>query len=106
VGILHDLALLDLAVLLKEAADLGLLEARVDAGDEEVGAGVDGALIVLVAAIVLDGSTRWELAGGPVCVARGHCLGRTYRSLPLGDIERRRESCPSSRRGDALRSRS
>jgi hypothetical protein len=56
VGVLHDLALLDLAVLLEEASDLRLLQARVDAGHEEVGARVGGAIVILVAAaVVLDG---------------------------------------------------
>jgi hypothetical protein len=63
VGVLHDLALLDLAVLLEEAGDLGLLDARVDAGDEEVGARVEGALVVLAAAIVLDGSAAAGISG-------------------------------------------
>jgi hypothetical protein len=55
VGVLHDLALLDLAVLLEEASDLRLLQARVDAGHEEVGTRVGGAVVILVAAVVLDG---------------------------------------------------
>lgn len=55
VGVLHDLALLDLAILLEEAGDLGLLETGVDAGDEEVGAGVDGTIVILVVVVVVLG---------------------------------------------------
>jgi hypothetical protein len=89
VGVLHDLALLDLAVLLEEAGDLRLLQARVDAGDEEVGAGVDRALVVLAAAVILDGSAVGELvaiasrrkaAGGYLLCARrtGRCRWETW----------------------------
>jgi hypothetical protein len=63
VGVLHDLALLDLAVFLKEAGDLGLLQARVDAGDEEVGTGVGGTVLILVAAVALDGSAAVGVSG-------------------------------------------
>lgn len=55
VGVLHDLALLDLAILLEEAGDLSLLETGVDAGDEEVGAGVDGTIVILVVVVVVLG---------------------------------------------------
>jgi hypothetical protein len=55
VGVPHDLAFLNLAILLEEALDLGLLDARVDAGDEKVRARVH-ALVVLVAIVVLGGS--------------------------------------------------
>jgi hypothetical protein len=48
VGIAHDVALLDLAVLLEQARNLLLGERGVDAGDEEVGALV-AALILLLA---------------------------------------------------------
>lgn len=52
--ILHDLALLNLAVLLKEARDLSFLETRMDTSDEKIGARVDGAIIILGTRIVLD----------------------------------------------------
>lgn len=51
----HYVALLDLSVLLEEAGDLLFGEAWVDAGDEEVGSGVDR--FVVAAAILL----RWSL---------------------------------------------
>jgi hypothetical protein len=57
VGIFHDLALLDLTVLLKEAGNLCLLEARVDTGDEEVRARVDGTIIIVLGLLILHGST-------------------------------------------------
>lgn len=76
--VLHDLALLDLTILLKEAGDLGLLQARVDAGDEEVRSGVDGTRVVIIGTIVaLDGRTicrgqqLYELWVGIVCVMDG-----------------------------------
>jgi hypothetical protein len=47
VGIAHNVSLLDLAVLLEETRDLLLGEGRVDACDEEVGALVAAALVVL-----------------------------------------------------------
>jgi hypothetical protein len=48
VRIAHNVALLDLAILLEQTRDLFLGERRVDAGDEEVGALV-AALILLLA---------------------------------------------------------
>ena len=55
VGVTHDLALLDLAVLLKEARNLLLGQTGMNAGDEQVRSGVDGTIIItaLAAAIVL-----------------------------------------------------
>ena len=41
----HDVALLDLAVLLEQTSDLLLAQAGVDASDEEVGAGVAAAIL-------------------------------------------------------------
>lgn len=46
-GITHDLALLDLAVLLEHLGDLGLAQAGMDASDKEVRAGVDGSVIIV-----------------------------------------------------------
>jgi hypothetical protein len=55
VGISHNLAFLHLAVLLKEASNLGFGQARVNASDEQVGTGVDSAVaIILGAAVVLE----------------------------------------------------
>jgi len=50
VRIAHDVGLLDLAVLLEETRDLVLGEGRVDARDEEVGALVAAAFLVLLVA--------------------------------------------------------
>lgn len=50
VGITHNLALLNLAVLLKEASNLLLRQLRMDAGDEKVGSGVDRVIIIAVLA--------------------------------------------------------
>lgn len=52
-GILHDLALLDLAVFLEEAGDFRLGEAGMNSGNEEVGTRVNGAIFVLAAILVL-----------------------------------------------------
>lgn len=108
VGVLHDLTFLDVAVLLEQPCDLGFLETRVNARDKEVGAGVDGAIIVTIAtlrAIVLDRSTVLSVRRRyRMCI---DCrTAYRSRSLPLGDMERRRDEGSSSRRGDALRSRS
>jgi hypothetical protein len=63
VGVKHDLALLDLTVLLEQASDLGLGKTGVDTGDEKVGSGVDGAIILgrRSAAVVL-GATWWSVS--------------------------------------------
>lgn len=47
-GIAHDLALLDLSVLLEHLGDLALGKVGVDASDEEVGAWVHGTIIIVV----------------------------------------------------------
>lgn len=46
-GIAHDVALLDLSILLKEAGDLFLAESWMNAGDEEVGSSVHGVLAII-----------------------------------------------------------
>jgi hypothetical protein len=58
VGIEHNLALLDIAILLKETSDLLLREARMDTCHEEVGSRVDGSIIRGGATIVLRGTTE------------------------------------------------
>lgn len=50
VGIAHNLALLDLTVLLEEARNLSLGQLRVDTSDEKVGSRVDGTIITTVIA--------------------------------------------------------
>lgn len=63
VGVLHDLALLNLAVLLEETGNLSLLESGVDASNEEVGAGVPGTILLttLGLALVLGRSTSVDV---------------------------------------------
>jgi hypothetical protein len=51
-GIKHDLAFFNIAVFLEETSDLLLGKARVDAGDEEVGARVDCTVILGRAALI------------------------------------------------------
>jgi hypothetical protein len=53
VGIKHDLALLNITVFLEETGNLLLGKARVDTGDEEVGAWVDCTVILGRATLVL-----------------------------------------------------
>jgi len=47
VRVTHDVALLDLSVLFKETRHLLFTERGMDTGDEEVGAGVAAALVIL-----------------------------------------------------------
>jgi hypothetical protein len=65
VGIKHDLALLNVAVLLEKTGDLLLRETRVDTSHEEVGSGVHGSIIRGRATVVLG-----RAAGGLL----GDCL--------------------------------
>jgi hypothetical protein len=51
----HDLALLDITILLEETGYLSLGKARMDTSDEEVRTRVDGAIILGRASLVLDG---------------------------------------------------
>lgn len=114
-GITHDLALLDCSVLSEQTGDLILSQAGVDAGDEEVGARVDSAVIVTVATTVvaavagllLGGSAAGKMRSGrgQVWVKRGKAgAWEAYRSAP-GEAERRRVLSlpPMSLRGEALR---
>jgi hypothetical protein len=48
VGVQHDGAVVDITVLLEETRNIGLSQTGVNASDEEVGAGVDGALILFL----------------------------------------------------------
>jgi hypothetical protein len=48
VGVQHDGAVVDITVLLEETRNIGLGQTRVNASDEEVGARVDGALILFL----------------------------------------------------------
>jgi hypothetical protein len=57
VWVKHDLAFLDITVFLEETSDLRLGKARVDTGDEKVGARVDCAVILRRTAIVLGWAT-------------------------------------------------
>jgi len=79
VRVLHDLALLHLTVLLEQASNLGLLQTRVDARDEEVRARVVSTIVILVAAVALDGST--------IVAIRGH--GATTRVVAIVATRRR-----------------
>ena len=51
-GVLHDLALLNLAILLEEAGDLSLGKFGVDTGDKEVRTGIDGTILVSAAILL------------------------------------------------------
>jgi hypothetical protein len=71
VGIKHDLALLDITVFLEETGDLLLGKARVNTGDEEVGAWVDCAIILGRATIVLCSTTSDVRKGCQKAEVRG-----------------------------------
>jgi hypothetical protein len=47
-GVKHDRAVFDITVLLEEAGDVSFREARVDSGDEEIRAGVDGLIVSIL----------------------------------------------------------
>lgn len=47
-GVQHDGAVVDITVLLEETRNIGLGQTGMNASDEEVGAGVDGALILFL----------------------------------------------------------
>lgn len=52
------MALFDVTVLLEQARNFSFLETRMDAGDKQIGAGVDGTIIIAaLGAVVLDRST-------------------------------------------------
>jgi hypothetical protein len=47
VGVNHDGAVLNITVFLKKTGDVGFSQTGVDASDEEVGAGILGALLIV-----------------------------------------------------------
>ena len=57
VGIKHDLALLNITVLLEKAGHFLLRETRMDASDEQVGTRVDGTIILGWATVTLGRAT-------------------------------------------------
>jgi hypothetical protein len=57
VGIKHDLALLDITIFLEETSDLLFGQARVDTGDEKIGAWVHCTVVLGRATLVLDRTT-------------------------------------------------
>jgi hypothetical protein len=58
VRVKHDLAFLNLTILLEEAGNLGLREARVNASDEKVRTRIDGTIVLGRRATVILGSTK------------------------------------------------
>jgi hypothetical protein len=107
VRVAHDLALLDIAILLKHLGDLGLGELGVDAGNEEVRARVYSTIIIVSGSgnILHVAARRKKIllsAGVDVLVERS--VGTDLSPWPPGDAERRRLPSLSSRgRGEALR---
>lgn len=53
----HDRAVVDIAVLLEQTRNVGFSQTRVDAGDKQVGAGVDGALFIIIQGLAHRGSS-------------------------------------------------
>jgi hypothetical protein len=68
VRVTHDVALLDLAVFLKQTRDFIFGKTRVDAGHEKVGAGI-GSILVIIAAF------RWW------CIVAGAGISERYSLL-------------------------
>jgi hypothetical protein len=108
VRVAHDVALLDLAVLLEETRNLFFAERGVDARDEQVGA--------RVAALVLVVPAGWRRATGRMSVRssinrsrqihtdyRGRCHGRWGRRC--GHARRRRDGHHAETCCDRARSR-
>ena len=68
VRVAHDLALLDLAILLEETVDFGLSQFGMNAGDEQVRTGVHGTIVaVFRTAVIPRGASsalaRWLWSG-------------------------------------------
>lgn len=80
VWVKHDLALLDLTVLLEEASDLGLGQAWVNAGDEQVRSRVHGAIVLGRRSTVVLGATGWTVS------VRIDALRTGMRNLPRIDV--------------------
>jgi hypothetical protein len=74
VGVNHDGAVLNITVFLKKTGDVGFSQTGVDASDEEVGAGILGALLIVEG-----------LAG----IRRGTIIGATIRGTAAGAISSR-----------------
>jgi hexokinase len=85
VWVTHDVALLDPSVLLEEDSDLFLGQARVDAGDEEVGALVDIAGVAATRATTLSAVA----VAAAVLARRGNVTGRLSVGcrIELGEVE-------------------
>lgn len=98
VGVPHDVALLHIAMLLEQIFDLTLAEARMDAGDEKVRAGVH----TLVSAVLLVAAA----AESQNAVVRCTCVEKNYRSSrPLAGSSRILVSPSRSGPGERERSR-
>jgi hypothetical protein len=80
VWIKHDLALLDLTILLEQASDLGLGETWVDAGDEQVRSRVHGAIVLRRRSTVVLWATGWAVS------VRIDALLTGMRNLPRIDV--------------------
>lgn len=115
VRVAHDVALLDLAILLEQTCDFLLAQTGMDTGDEEVGARVAAAILSTRLFAISARSTSTRLGGRAAVFlsAAAHVIasgkGSTYRlSRAPGEALRARESSRSRRsaRGDLLRSRS
>ena len=97
VWVTHNVALLDSAVLLEENGDLFLGQARVDAGDEEVGALVDvawltaaGCLALTTVALAAVGAPAWAATDREIMdptPSTGDCVQGTVGS-GVGGTER------------------
>jgi len=71
VRVAHDIALLDVAILLEQTSDLVLSKARMDSGDEEVRAGVARVVVLTLLARL----RRWSATVHTVAIVRRGTAG-------------------------------
>lgn len=96
----HNVALLDLTILLEEAGDFLLAQTWVDSGDEQVGARVGGLIVVVVvtlalgglsvASVILASCREWceESASSPIAAAVGGLVAGTGVDIAVTVNER------------------
>jgi hypothetical protein len=70
VRVKHDRAVIDITVLLEQTRDIRLSQARVDTSDEEVGARVDGTLILFLDGLASQGSSVGDFINKAISYTR------------------------------------
>jgi hypothetical protein len=77
-GIKHDLALLNVTVLLKETSNLDFSEARMDTSNKEIRSGVNSTIILRRTTVTL---SRTAALSGAVAIGAGRTAGTTTRAV-------------------------